>query len=223
MTHKNSTGPLSPDKQRAVEHIKCFRNLNSDDYDTLLQILYLDSPLEKRKTSSTTLATEAAKDPKLLGLIISIATELGFNNLLDCIDKIQEHKEKIPVKVREFMTPVSKAMIVSETAPLATVIDKFHEQQILIIVDGSGTLAGIITEKDINRLAGAGNLKLQKIAGDIMSKPVGAVAPEDDMEKAANILNNASWNQLIVASNGKPVGFLTQHRLKDYFFDNQEE
>jgi arabinose-5-phosphate isomerase len=98
-------------------------------------------------------------------------------------------------------TRMSDALVVMTTKSLGCVV----------IVDGGGRLAGIITDGDLRRHMSANLLDLK--VEEIMTREPKTVRPDQLASEALEFLNASQKTQLIVAERGKPIGVVHVHDL----------
>ena len=124
--------------------------------------------------------------------------------------------------------PVSNIMVrnvktAEENQSINTIAKVMSENNIgsVVIVKSNevGGLSGIITERDIVRIAGAAQTSsstlLQLIARDIMSKPVITIGPGSSLQDAIQSMKLNNIRRLpVVNKEGKMVGIITD---KDIF------
>ena len=79
------------------------------------------------------------------------------------------------------------------------------------VLDGSGNLAGVITDGDLRRHMGADLLNAR--TADIMTKKPKVVAPDMLASAALEVLNASRITALFVVDKAKPVGILHVHDL----------
>jgi arabinose-5-phosphate isomerase len=96
---------------------------------------------------------------------------------------------------------MSDALVVMTTKSLGCVV----------IVDGEGRLAGIITDGDLRRHMSANLLDLT--VETIMTRQPKTVRPDQLASEALEVLNASQKTQLIVAERGKPIGVVHVHDL----------
>ena len=77
------------------------------------------------------------------------------------------------------------------------------------VTDGSGRLAGIVTDGDLRRHMSEDLLKLP--AREVMTRNAVTIAPQTLAAEALAIMNEKSITTLFVVENGKPVGILHIH------------
>jgi len=115
------------------------------------------------------------------------------------------------MRVRDAMTnnPVSCGSMAS--IRLAAQLMSDHECAAIPVTD-SGKLVGIITDRDIACRGVASAVSVDRLSVvDCMTKPVIAVEPEDDIEKAAALMEeNAIHHLPVISGDGSLVGMLAQ-------------
>jgi CBS domain-containing protein len=91
----------------------------------------------------------------------------------------------------------------------------------VVIVDESGRLIGIFTERDLlRRVAVPGLDPRQTRLGDVMTPNPEALAPHDLIAYAINRLHHASYRTIpLVDSGRKPIGVMTVHDIVQWLAD----
>jgi CBS domain-containing protein len=141
------------------------------------------------------------------------------------------------MKVKDVM--VGPVFAVREITPLESVAQTMLERRIgcVVVVDGGGKTAGIITESDFlaheetvpfsvfkapklfGRWLGAQGLEqvyraaTDFTARDVMKRNVETVQEEDPLEKVIEIMIRRDINRVPVVRDGKPVGIVARHDL----------
>ena len=83
----------------------------------------------------------------------------------------------------------------------------------LIVVEG-GKPSGIVTERDIVTKVAASNLVPSTIkVRDIMSAPVVAINPHEEVAEAARIMSDRKIRRLAVVDEGKLIGVVTENDI----------
>jgi len=73
-----------------------------------------------------------------------------------------------------------------------------------------GQLAGIVTDRDIAiRLAAAGLDASTTRVGEICTRDLRTVAPDDDVNRAVELMREQAVRRLPVVDNGSPVGVVS--------------
>ena len=117
--------------------------------------------------------------------------------MLRHVGDIMHKGEELPLVRAE--TPMTQALIEMSRKSLGC----------LGIVDGAGTLVGIVTDGDLRRHMGPD--LLEKHVADIMNTTPKIVAPTMLVTEALNFLNEKKITSLFVVENGKPVGLVHIH------------
>lgn len=108
--------------------------------------------------------------------------------------------------VQEIMTPDPVCL-----APAASVADAalaMKDYDIgAVIVAGSDHIQGIVTDRDIVIRAIANGLEPQDTAlADVCTSDAVALAPDDSVEHAIDLVRDMAIRRIPVAENGRPVG-----------------
>lgn len=101
---------------------------------------------------------------------------------------------------------------VSETQTLAEVVKRLAELKIgaIVVSDGSGGVAGIISERDIVRqLAAIGPSCLNGAVKDTMTSKVVSAAPGDVAEDLLGVMTKGRFRHMPVMKDGALVGILS--------------
>ena len=118
------------------------------------------------------------------------------------------------MKVREAM-----AKTVSSAKKSDRVIDvakkmKQEDAGFIPVVENGGTLIGVITDRDIViRCIAEGHDPRSETAEHLMSRQVTIIAPDDDIEQAAKMMERDEIRRLPVAEKGRLVGVLSHGNL----------
>jgi CBS domain-containing protein len=82
------------------------------------------------------------------------------------------------------------------------------------VVENGGTLIGVITDRDIViRCIAEGHDPRSETAEHLMSRQVTIIAPDEDIEQAAKMMEREEIRRLPVAENGRLVGVLSHGNL----------
>jgi len=108
------------------------------------------------------------------------------------------------LSINEIMTADLFTLQVQDTLADAVQLMREHRIRHVPVVDDSGELLGLITQRDLL----TANSACTSI-DDIMRKEVYTVSEDDDMRSAALILQKYKIGSLPVTSNGKLVGIVT--------------
>jgi CBS domain-containing protein len=136
----------------------------------------------------------------------------------DCSSRGREEDEMSQLTVRELMkTPTT---VVRPNQTLASARDEMQRAGVhhLPVVDGSGVLLGLVSQRDVERVMGlmaaAEGLRQPLTVGDITSGEGPRATPELPAHQAASIMIESHTDGLpIVDPKGKLVGILTSTDL----------
>jgi CBS domain-containing protein len=98
----------------------------------------------------------------------------------------------------------------------------------LPVVDGEGTLVGIVTEKDIlvllcNCLEDTGMDRAIGRVGEFMTRRVVCFHPEDSLSDIAECLSTNNFRRVPILDNGKLVGIISRRDVIRYIRDLQQQ
>ena len=77
-----------------------------------------------------------------------------------------------------------------------------------VAVTDEGRLAGIFTERDVLRLAGEGSGFGELLVGDVMTRHLFTVEPDDDVLSAARLMQEKRIRHLPVIQDGNVLGII---------------
>lgn len=113
-------------------------------------------------------------------------------------------------KVRDAMTPGVQSIRPTESLPRAATMMRENDVGSIPVVDGN-QLVGILTDRDIVARAVADNADLRTTTvGDVASRDVFTVGPEDDLDEARRLMADQQVRRLPVVEDGHLVGILAQ-------------
>ncbi|MFQ5425131.1 MAG: HPP family protein [Phycisphaerae bacterium] len=83
------------------------------------------------------------------------------------------------------------------------------------VVDESGRLVGIVSDRDIRSAIGYGerNAELNLVAEDVMVPDVVSVSPSTELIQVVQILRQRRFGGVPVTEDGEVVGIITKHDL----------
>lgn len=81
----------------------------------------------------------------------------------------------------------------------------------VLVLDGE-RLAGILTERDILRVAATGSLEGRTVA-DCMTRDPEPIGPDEELEHAAVLMLHGGFRHLPVVEHGRVVGMLSMRDL----------
>ena len=101
---------------------------------------------------------------------------------------------------------------IADDATIRTAVNTLTEHRIgaLIVFNKSGSLCGILSERDIVRWAATNDNILSHLVGDVMTKDVVVGVPQDEMMSIAHIMTERRFRHLpVVDDNGKVIGMIS--------------
>jgi CBS domain-containing protein len=118
------------------------------------------------------------------------------------------------MKVRDAMAKtVSSARKSDKVVDVAQKM-KQEDAGFIPVVENGGTLIGVITDRDIViRCIAEGHDPRSETAEHLMSRQVTIIAPDDDIEQAAKMMERDEIRRLPVAEKGRLVGVLSHGNL----------
>jgi len=127
------------------------------------------------------------------------------------------------MKVRDIMTPNPRTAEPDTTLEeIATLMKEEDVGAIPVMEDGR--VAGVVTDRDIVlRCIAEGKDPTECAAEDIMSEGVKTIAPDADVDEAADLMAEAQVRRLAVVQNGKLVGMLSLGDIAVKAGDQEEE
>ena len=169
-------------------------------------------PMGLAPTASTT-ATLAMGD----ALAVALLQKRGFKEE----DFAQFHPggtlgRRLLVRVKDLMHAGADVPQVSETVAGTTAMLEMTAKKLgmTTVVDGSGKLAGIITDGDLRRFIQRGGDFAMATAGELASRNPKSIGPEDLAAKAVEMMERYSITTLVVTQGeGKIVGVIHLHDL----------
>src|SRR5262249_23081918 len=106
---------------------------------------------------------------------------------------------------------IKDVISVSESTPLKEVAKMFVERKITgaPVINDDGDLVGVISETDIIRKTNNIGAWSPSVAGQIMTKPAVAVAPDDTLQRVCEMMYNRRIHRVVVAEGKQIKGILT--------------
>jgi arabinose-5-phosphate isomerase len=120
------------------------------------------------------------------------------------------------LKVEELMHVGDAVPVVREETPLTEAILEMTGKRLgaTTVVDGSGQLAGIITDGDLRRALQKDQRALRKTAREAMSRSPKTIAPGELAVKALKVMEDHAITQLIVIDEQRrPAGIIHLHDI----------
>lgn len=103
-----------------------------------------------------------------------------------------------------------------ETLPESTIVREAAEAMRandigdVVVVDDNGAISGILTDRDIVvRVVAEGRDPRATRIGDIASRELTAVSPDDPVDRAVLLMRERAIRRLPVVDKGKPVGIVS--------------
>lgn len=114
------------------------------------------------------------------------------------------------MQVRDIMNSSVVSIHPTESASLAARLLARHNIGSLPVCSGRGLLQGVVTDRDIVlRCVAAEENPLSIPVGEIMTRYPSAIAPEDDVRQAAQLMSSHQIRRLPVVDKGKVVGVVS--------------
>lgn len=115
------------------------------------------------------------------------------------------------MRVKELMSQPVRSCSVTDTADRAAYIMWEADCGTVPIVDDSGRLTGVVTDRDLCMAALFNGTPLSQISvADIMSADVCTCRPEDDLAEAEQLMSVRQVHRLpVIGDAGEPIGILS--------------
>jgi CBS domain-containing protein len=112
--------------------------------------------------------------------------------------------------VREVMSSPAETVRPDTTVREAATVMQRKEIGDVLVVDGSGELRGIVTDRDlaVRALAEGRDATTTKVS-DLMSPIVATVPPEESVSEALDLMRRHDIRRVPVVEGGKPLGIVT--------------
>src|SRR5437773_1881649 len=122
-----------------------------------------------------------------------------------------EMRARVPVMEVMSKTPVTATP--DDTVDRAAAVMRTKDIGSLIVVENERPI-GIVTERDIvTKVAAANKVPASVRVRDIMSSPVVAVGPKEEVVQAARLMSDRKIRRLAVVDNGKLLGVVTENYI----------
>jgi CBS domain-containing protein len=110
--------------------------------------------------------------------------------------------------IREVMT--TDPTTLPATATITEAAMRMREEDIgdVIVLDGNEQLCGVVTDRDIVVRALANGETTAKL-GDICSRDVTALSPDDEVGDAVKLMTEKAVRRLPIIDNGRPIGIVS--------------
>jgi len=113
-------------------------------------------------------------------------------------------------RIREVMTPDPHTLPERTLVRMAAETMRANDIGDVIVSDDNGQITGILTDRDIVvRVVAEGRDPSATRVGDIASRELTAVAPDDPVGRAVQLMRERAIRRLPVVDHGKPVGIVS--------------
>ena len=113
---------------------------------------------------------------------------------------------------RILATKPERVITIADEAPIRTAVARLAEHKIgaLIVISESGSLCGILSERDIVRWAARNEDVFSQPVANVMTHDVVVGVPQDDMMSVAHVMTERSFRHLpVVDENRKVIGMVS--------------
>jgi len=112
--------------------------------------------------------------------------------------------------IRDVMTTNPETLPESTTVREAAEAMRANDIGDVVVVDDDGKLSGILTDRDIVvRVVAEGRDPRATRIGDIASRDLTAVSPDDPVDRAVQLMRDKAIRRLPAVDKGKPVGIVS--------------
>ena len=112
--------------------------------------------------------------------------------------------------IRDVMTTNPQTLPESTTVREAAEAMRANDIGDVVVVDDNGKLSGILTDRDIVvRVVAEGRDPRTTRIGDIASRDLTAVSPDDPVDRAVQLMRDKAIRRLPAVDKGKPVGIVS--------------
>jgi CBS domain-containing protein len=112
--------------------------------------------------------------------------------------------------IRDVMTTNPETLPESTTVREAAEAMRANDIGDVVVVDDNGQLSGILTDRDIVvRVVAEGRDPRATRIGDIASRDLTAVSPDDPVGRAVQLMRDKAIRRLPAVDKGKPVGIVS--------------
>ena len=113
-------------------------------------------------------------------------------------------------RIRDVMTTNPETLPESTTVREAAEAMRANDIGDVVVVDDNGQLSGILTDRDIVvRVVAEGRDPRATRIGDIASRDLTAVSPDDPVDRAVQLMRDKAIRRLPAVDKGKPVGIVS--------------
>ena len=113
---------------------------------------------------------------------------------------------------RILATKPERIITIADDAIIGTAVTRLAEHEIgaLIVVNESGSLCGILSERDIVRWSATNENVFSQPVGDVMTQDVVVGLPQDDIMSVAHVMTERRFRHLpVVDENKKVIGMIS--------------
>jgi CBS domain-containing protein len=115
-----------------------------------------------------------------------------------------------PERISEVMTPTPTTVRTSQTVAEAANNMRQVDVGSLIVVDDSGKVAGILTDRDIAvRVVAQGKDPQATRVGEVSSEQLATLSPADSVEEAVRLMREKAIRRVPVVEGDRPVGIVS--------------
>ncbi len=112
-------------------------------------------------------------------------------------------------RIEDVMTPYPKTVDANSSVAEAAETMRDADVGDVIVLSG-GSTCGILTDRDITvRVVAAGLDPDKTHAGDVCSKDVATLSPDDDVDTAIRLMREHAVRRLPVTVDGQPIGIVS--------------
>jgi CBS domain-containing protein len=113
-------------------------------------------------------------------------------------------------RIHDVMTTNPETLPESTTVREAAEAMRANDIGDVVVVDDNGKLSGILTDRDIVvRVVAEGRDPRTTRIGDIASRDLTAVAPDEPVDRAVQLMRDKAIRRLPAVDKGKPVGIVS--------------
>jgi CBS domain-containing protein len=113
-------------------------------------------------------------------------------------------------RIRDVMTPDPHTLPEHTLVRMAADTMRANDIGDVIVSDDNGQITGILTDRDIVvRVVAEGRDPSVTRVGDIASRELTAVGPDDPVDRAVQLMRERAIRRLPVVDRGKPVGIVS--------------
>lgn len=113
-------------------------------------------------------------------------------------------------RIHDVMTTNPETLPESTTVREAAEAMRANDIGDVVVVDDNGKLSGILTDRDIVvRVVAEGRDPRTTRIGDIASRDLTAVSPDDPVDRAVQLMRDKAIRRLPAVDKGKPVGIVS--------------